>query len=681
MENTQNIKHREYTIEDLEELLDKIPYEVWIKDKDGRHKYINKTAAERMGLKKEDIIGKTDFDFRPYSMAKNCAEGDRNILNSEVEILAEEKVESNDDEKWYEIYKVAFDDSTKKNRLTGGIGREISVDKSLQNGMISSFLSSDNNDEFDIENIELNILKKLKERVWADDIAVYLYNSDENLMVLDMHIGENKDTFCNTYYLNSEEKVIFDNKEYIPIEMGLKNRKFAYPIKIKGHILGAVVISYYKMPPYFQEDIIKYTCIVMYIMLDNRHLSKSLKKELIERKSTQKILQMVINTGIDAYALLKIKGKRAEWIEMSKRCTEIFGWRCKEANKLNLLDMLYDEDAENLKVMLRNNVRECKNFICRILCTNNEYKYVDLNWSNLQDDLYIVTARDITNETNLKKDKADLEEAVEVESLKTEFFANLSHEFKTPLNIILSTVQVVSYLMSKNEKIESNKLKQYINGIKQNSYRLLKLADNMIDITKIDGGYYELQIDNYNIVETIENIILSVADYMKNNMRNIVFDTTEEEIITACDPDQIERIILNLLSNSLKFTSVNGNIGVNISTSEDCRYVIIKVKNDGIPIDRNSAEKIFGRFTHIDNLMTRSNEGSGIGLALVKSLVEIHRGRIYVNTDVTDGTEFCIEIPIRKLMNSAHSNVLDRNINSKVQKYKVEFSDIYSIDQ
>ena len=117
-----------------------------------------------------------------------------------------------------------------------------------------------------------------------------------------------------------------------------------------------------------------------------------------------------------------------------------------------------------------------------------------------------------------------------------------------------------------------------------------------------------------------------------------------------------------------------------MSASEDCRNIIIKVSNDGLPIDKNSAKKIFGRFTQIDNLLTRSSEGSGIGLSLVKSLVEIHKGRIYVNTEVSEGTEFCIEIPIRKLMNSPHSNVLDRTINSKVQKYRVEFSDIYSAE-
>ena len=86
MKNTQNSIHRDYTIEDLEELLDRIPYEVWLKDENGKHKYVNKICAERMGLKKEDIIGKDDFEFRPYNMAKSCVDGDKKVLKSEVGI-------------------------------------------------------------------------------------------------------------------------------------------------------------------------------------------------------------------------------------------------------------------------------------------------------------------------------------------------------------------------------------------------------------------------------------------------------------------------------------------------------------------------------------------------------------------------------------------------------------------
>lgn len=307
---------------------------------------------------------------------------------------------------------------------------------------------------------------------------------------------------------------------------------------------------------------------------------------------------------------------------------------------------------------------------------------MSLDWSYLSEESILITGKDITNERELLKDKKDLEQAVEVETLKKEFFANLSHEFKTPLNIILSTVQVIlAYINSNVDYLSYEKVVKYIKGIEQNSYRLLKLANNMIDITKIDGGFYEVELDNYNIVEVVENIVQSLATYMKDNKRNITFDTMEEEIITACDPEKIERIILNLLSNSMKYTSAGGHIDVGMEVTYDCRNVIIKVRNDGPPINPYDAEKIFNRFTQSENFLTRSVEGSGIGLALVKSLVGLHNGRVYVNTDFKNGTEFCIELPVRKIMNSKVSHVSNKNLNSKVQRYSIEFSDIYTLNQ
>ena len=107
---------------------------------------------------------------------------------------------------------------------------------------------------------------------------------------------------------------------------------------------------------------------------------------------------------------------------------------------------------------------------------------------------------------------------------------------------------------------------------------------------------------------------------------------------------------------------------------------IIRIKNDGPPISEEEAERIFNRFTQSENLLTRSVEGTGIGLALVKSLVELHNGRIYVNTQVNIGTEFCIELPIRKILNQKTNYFPKKNLNSKVERFNIEFSDIYDLN-
>lgn len=220
---------------------------------------------------------------------------------------------------------------------------------------------------------------------------------------------------------------------------------------------------------------------------------------------------------------------------------------------------------------------------------------------------------------------------------------------------------------------------KYTNGIKQNSYRLLKLINNLLDMTKINEGYYELKLINCNAVTLIEEIVLSVADHIGNKKRTIIFDTTEEEVITSCDPDKIEGIMLNLLSNAVKFTDTYGKIYVNLSVDDDYNKLIASVKDDGSKIDKAYAEIIFNKFTQIDNLLNRKCEGSGLGLAIVKSLVELHGRNIWVNTDFENGAEIIFTLPIKKYENKDskefHSKILDANI----EKFNVEFSDIYSI--
>ncbi len=283
------------------------------------------------------------------------------------------------------------------------------------------------------------------------------------------------------------------------------------------------------------------------------------------------------------------------------------------------------------------------------MCKDNEYRSVMWNIRYIiEDDKFFLTGKDITYRLKLEKEKNELEKTIEIESLKTDFFANMSHEFKTPLNIILTTVQVLyDKLIVQDNNIDNlQMIKKYLKGIKQNSYRLLKIVNNIMDITKIDSGIYNLELGNYNIISIVEDIVISLSGYLKENKRNIIFDTMEEEVILACDPMKTERIMLNLLSNALKYTNENGNIDVIIDIDKEKNEVIVNVKNDGDRISEDDKERIFERFTQSQNLFTRKAEGTGIGLFLVKLLVEQHGGRIYVDTSEEIGTKFVFTLPI-----------------------------------
>lgn len=263
------------------------------------------------------------------------------------------------------------------------------------------------------------------------------------------------------------------------------------------------------------------------------------------------------------------------------------------------------------------------------------------------------------------------------DKLKTEYFSNLSHELRTPLNVILSSLKLLELKKSTIQAEADLKLDKHISMIKQNSYRLLRLINNIIDITKIESGFFEIHLKNYNIVSIVEDITLSVAEYIESKEISLIFDTDVEEKFIACDPDKVERIILNLLSNAIKFTGSGGSIFVNVFDREEDVEIIVSDTGIGIPKDKQ--ELIFQRFRQVDTSLTKEQEGSGIGLSLVKSLVNMHGGTIFAESEYGRGSKFIVQLPV-KILDPEENTVTNMNNFTKqaqIERLSIEFSDIY----
>ncbi len=300
--------------------------------------------------------------------------------------------------------------------------------------------------------------------------------------------------------------------------------------------------------------------------------------------------------------------------------------------------------------------------------------------------LYIEVVRRIEESIRLnsqvndfKKLKIKYKEIKEVEKAKGQFFANLSHEIKTPINIIYSCVQLLDINKKEGDRALWDAYNKYDNTIKQNCYRLLRLVNNLVDMTKIDSGYMSLTFVNYEIVSLVEDIILSIVSYVESKNINVLFDTYIEELEIKCDPESIERVILNLLSNAVKFTNYNGNIFVFMDADDD--YVTIRIKDDGVGISEEVQEEIFKRFVQEDKSFNRKKEGSGIGLALVKSLVELHGGQVYLEKGIEKGSEFVVKLPNVRIETEEETDnkIIDVDNKPLVQKIHIEFSDIYEL--
>lgn len=300
-----------------------------------------------------------------------------------------------------------------------------------------------------------------------------------------------------------------------------------------------------------------------------------------------------------------------------------------------------------------------------------------------EDTALLIAARDITERKQAEELKEKFEEnnkllreTMEMDVLKTEFFANISHELKTPLNVVLSSAQMLEAINNGSIKFDNNsKADKYISMMKQNCFRLIRLVDNLIDSTKIDAGYYKLNPKNLDIVSIVENITLSVVKYIEDRGINLIFDTEVEEKIISCDGEKIERIILNLLSNATKFTNEGGSIIVNICDNDNS--VIISVKDTGIGIPKEKQEAIFERFVQVDKSLSRNRLGSGIGLSIVKSLVEMHGGNIRLESEPGFGSEFIIELPAKVIPEDyTTSESPDYLGQVNTDRIKIEFSDI-----
>jgi signal transduction histidine kinase len=274
-----------------------------------------------------------------------------------------------------------------------------------------------------------------------------------------------------------------------------------------------------------------------------------------------------------------------------------------------------------------------------------------------------------------KKSQKLLKEVEDTERAQRDFFTNLSHELRTPLNVIMGIVQLQDQAYKTDDlNMIKESYKKYNQVIKQNCYRLLKMINNLLDITKIEAGYLNLNLENKDIVSAVENTTMSVVDYAKLRGVNIIFDTDIEEKIMAFDLDYMERIILNLLSNAVKFTPAGKNVYVTIKDLVDT--IIISVRDEGEGIPKDKQETIFNRFIQASRDCKKRKAGTGIGLSLVKSLVELHQGAIKLSSDIGKGSEFIIYLPYTLVEEEKTEEAGSEKLEDKGEQISIEFSDL-----
>ena len=209
-------------------------------------------------------------------------------------------------------------------------------------------------------------------------------------------------------------------------------------------------------------------------------------------------------------------------------------------------------------------------------------------------------------------EQKEAERLAELDTLKTRFFTNISHEFRTPLTLLLSPLQDLQKEFPRRTIFQM---------MQRNAERLLSLISQLLDLSKLEAGKMEVQLQEGDLSQFLQYIFSSFESLGQD--KNILFQyqQSREHQFAYFDADKIEKITTNLLSNAFKFTPENGRIQIRADYSDTA--LLIEVKDYGIGIDKESLPKIFERFYQIDDSTQRHYEGTGVGLALVKELVEV----------------------------------------------------------
>lgn len=365
------------------------------------------------------------------------------------------------------------------------------------------------------------------------------------------------------------------------------------------------------------------------IILRNEELEKSEKEMEYKQNSYRKLL----NSLPKAIVIINTENNRISY------CNSDF----KKLIGINDIRKILNRRIENIiemdfnykKINIKNTVEV---YFGRTISNNK--KNVEIRLSNYSESKREVTMafEDITGKMKIESIKSELERKRINDDIKKNFLSNISHDFKIPVNVISSATQLENLLI-KNNDIEG--VKKYNAISKQNCLTLIKLTNNIIDISKISSEYVNPILTSGNIVEFVEELVVSLVEYAKLSKISIIFDTCEEELYMKYDRELMERIILNLVSNSIKFTPENGYINITINCND--KDIFISLEDSGVGMDEKFAKEAFNKYSMNLESVYANVQGTGVGLYVVYNLVNLQKGEIWIDSKVSKGAKFTMK--------------------------------------
>ena len=247
-------------------------------------------------------------------------------------------------------------------------------------------------------------------------------------------------------------------------------------------------------------------------------------------------------------------------------------------------------------------------------------------------------AQALADEASKKAKVAQVEadQIKRLDQIKSQFFANISHEFRTPLHLILAPIQ------NKGPNISSRDMRM----MERNGHRLLRLVNQLLDLAKLEVGTLQIEVSQGNMLHFLQHLVESFIPLAENKGIQYLIDVPDRDLNVWFDTDKLEKIVYNLLSNAIKFTPPEGRVSVHASLENEESLRLV-VSDTGLGVPPELKEKIFDRFYQVDGTQTRAYEGTGIGLALTKELVDLQGGSISLDSQEGRGSSFVVVLPLQ----------------------------------
>lgn len=488
------------------------------------------------------------------------------------------------------------------------------------------------------ENMYKNLMDVLNEGVIIHDNKNIKYINDKGLEILDINIGK-KEIFIEDIKNIVSKKFREKFLSNIQLVISRKEEKVINKIELINGRIVELVTTNIKLN---DED------LLISIVIDITELENTIMN-IEQSEKTYKLLLQTLPEGI--VIVNPTTKKHIYRNEASIRMLKTIG-----LEKLN----------ESIKTYLKEeNYGNFRRF------TIDKLNNVDISLAIVkreEEGSLIVVFRMLDCEFKSIQLEKELNRIKEKNKFKTEFLSNVAYDIKKPINKIFETN---NNLIENKGKYNSENINNHTRLVKQNCYRLIRLLNNIEYVSRIDNGTCTLELRKCDIVKLLENIVKISKTYTDKKGIDISFKSEVNKKILSLDIDKVEKIILNILSNAIKFTDTGGKIDINLYMQNE--QVCISIKDTGIGIPKDKTEVIFENFEQLDTTLSRGCEGTGMGLSVVKKLANLNNIKINVESELNKGSEFIITLP---------NNIVSKNIKlqdkfAQDEKIDIEFSDIY----